>query len=141
MEDQPVGIEGGAEFSLRDHRIEEDVVVCLDRPGRRCREARTAIGAPGLLELGQRLGELARHRAEYGNISFDTIEPAAHIGVGDGVDPLAQHLPRLGIGRQQAGQILDSALQPCLRALAQAALHQHDGDRAKGNRGDEGLDR
>ena len=133
VEDQPVVIERGAQFGLGHQRLGQDVLVVFRLGLRLGRDRRWPRGdlALVLLELGEGLGHLADDGAEHRDIGLDGLEPVAGIGVGHGIDALAQHLAGLGIGRQQAGEILDGLFEPRFGALAQLPLHQHHGHRSR----------
>ncbi len=107
---------------------------CAGVDERRSRETRL------LFEVGDGFGHLADDRAEDGEIGLERGEARAEVEIGEGVDSLAEDGAGLGVGREQAGEILDGFFEPRFGAAAQLALQQKDGDDAESDGGDGGFD-
>jgi len=84
-----------------------------------------------LLEVGNRLGYLFHHGPEDREIGFDRVEPRTDPELGQIVDALAEDGAGLGIGRQQAGEVLDRLFESGLGAPAELALDQQHRKAAK----------
>ncbi len=92
------------------------------RPARAGRRLGRLVAGDLVLELADGFGHLADDGAEHGNVALDGFEALAGIEIGEGIDALAEHGAGLGVGGEEAREILDGLFEPILGALTQDAL-------------------